>query len=213
MKQMTRFPPAKDAGVPAMQTGKRAELGLGDELLDLPGRHAVIAVAEAAGIFAKRMKASDETLNYATEIRLRAERKLGEILKASPKATGSAGTGSNQHRQVRSQNGTTPTHAQLGIDKKLAARAQALAHAPEPASANDRLAEPPPPRAGRKKLKPADAPRVFTYLAECPKCQSTRLKSTGRASDGGLYAFCRDCRQIVVHYRVPISELEIIQSE
>ena len=93
------------------------------------------------------------------------------------------------------------------------ARAQALANVPERAGANDRLDGPRPPRAGRKKLKPADAPRVFTYLAECPRCQSTRLKSTGRASGGGLYAFCRDCRQIILHYRLPISELEIIQSD
>ena len=89
--------------------------------------HAVIAVAEAAGIFAKRMKASDETLNYATEIRLRAERKLGEILKASEKAPAGrpAKIGSNSEPISK-----PPTHAQLGIDKKLAARAQALADVP-----------------------------------------------------------------------------------
>jgi len=55
----------------------------------------------------------------------------------------------------------------------------------------------------RKKLKPRDAPRVHTFItpAKCPKCGGTKFKSTGRSPDGGLYSFCKNCLQIVVHFR------------
>lgn len=48
-----------------------------------------IALADAAVVFAKRIDASREVSNQAAEFRLRAELRLGEILKAAPKNTGS----------------------------------------------------------------------------------------------------------------------------
>lgn len=93
----------------------------------------VIAVAEAAKVFAKRVNASIETINYAAEVRLRAERKLGEILAKTPKATGAKGNpGGRGAKIVRSPNGTAqPTLAASGITKKISSRAQTLAAIPE----------------------------------------------------------------------------------
>ena len=63
----------------------------------------------------------------AAELRMRAERKLGEILKNTKKNVGAKGskvTGSKQE-PVRDK---TPTLSALGIDKKLSSRAQKLAN-------------------------------------------------------------------------------------
>jgi hypothetical protein len=49
-----------------------------------------------------------ELIGYATQIKLRAERRAGEMLAEMEKAKGARGTGSNQHRQVRSPATTAP---------------------------------------------------------------------------------------------------------
>lgn len=92
----------------------------------------VIGLAEAATMYAKRIGASRDVVNGAAEVRLRAERRLGEILRDTPKNRG------GEHMKVRSTTGskaepvvTAPTLADIGIDKKLSARAQVLAAAPE----------------------------------------------------------------------------------
>lgn len=90
--------------------------------------------AEMQRVYARLAK--DRTMEIdAAEIRIRAERRLGELIKAQKETVGlnpgSRGTGSNQH-QVRSRNGTTPpTLADADIDKKLSSRAQKLAAIPE----------------------------------------------------------------------------------
>jgi hypothetical protein len=73
----------------------------------------------------------------AAEIRIRAERRLGEML-ASQKAEGglsrgAAGAGVNQHTpaEVRSSVTTAPKLADAGISKDLSSRAQKLAAVPE----------------------------------------------------------------------------------
>jgi len=70
--------------------------------------------------------ASIETINGASEIRLRAERKLGEILAKTPKNPGIKMSGGSRLEPPRIE-----TLADAGISKKTSSRAQALAAAPE----------------------------------------------------------------------------------
>jgi len=51
----------------------------------------VKAMADAARVYGKRIKARVETTNYAAEIRLRAERRLGKILEKTPMNKGDQG--------------------------------------------------------------------------------------------------------------------------
>ena len=72
--------------------------------------------------------------NWAAEIRIRAERKLGEMLKAQKAAgrmnKGTQGAGSNQY-QVQSHDETAPPKlSALGISKSMSSRAQAIYHHP-----------------------------------------------------------------------------------
>jgi hypothetical protein len=60
----------------------------------------------------------------AAEIRIRAERRLGELLAEQPKATG----GEQYHKAPTGTNSEpVPTLASQGIDKKLSSRSQHLA--------------------------------------------------------------------------------------
>ncbi|MBW7893677.1 MAG: hypothetical protein H3C27_01085 [Opitutaceae bacterium] len=82
---------------------------------------------------AERTNASAETVNRATEIRLLAERQMGEFLKGMPKATGAAGhAGPGRGNVVPMANrvSDTPTLAEIGISKKQSATAQKLADIP-----------------------------------------------------------------------------------
>jgi hypothetical protein len=82
--------------------------------------------AAAMQAYAKQAKDRD-LIEHATEIRLRAERKAGELLKETEKAKGARGTGSNQHRQVPSDDARAPTLADLGISYDQSSRWQKLA--------------------------------------------------------------------------------------
>jgi hypothetical protein len=81
-------------------------------------------VAEAARIYAKRVEASIVTVNYAAEIKIKAERLLGAMLQKTPKNTGAKGIGPiampYRHRN-------RPTLKKLGISLKQSSRAQKLA--------------------------------------------------------------------------------------
>jgi hypothetical protein len=93
-------------------------------------------------VAAVRIKAGVEVINYAMEIRLRAERLLGEMLAKTERNKG------GQPEQKRSTGSfvepvdrtptlpelglRTPTLPELGLDKKLSSRAQTLATIPEP---------------------------------------------------------------------------------
>ena len=63
----------------------------------------------------------------ASEIRIRAERRLGEMIKAQKEGpglnTGAMGIGTS----AVPQENRTPTLAEVGIDKKLSSRSQAIA--------------------------------------------------------------------------------------
>ena len=98
---------------------------------DLMDVNKVIALAEAAKVYAKQVKASIETINRAAEIRLRAERRLGELLRETPKATGTAGQGRPKKGGSKTEPPKpVPTLSDSGISKKLSSRAQELASVP-----------------------------------------------------------------------------------
>lgn len=85
----------------------------------------VIALADAAVAFAKTyFKEQREMIQRTKSVKLQAERKLGEILAAMPKNAGARGVG------VSGVPPENPTLADLGIDKKVSARAQKLAALP-----------------------------------------------------------------------------------
>jgi hypothetical protein len=90
-------------------------------------------VAEAARVYLERTKASVDTVNRATEIRLLAERQMGEFLKAMPKAHGGA------HYRTDGGRGAAPTGnsgkpvvtlSEIGVTKMESSRAQKLADIP-----------------------------------------------------------------------------------
>ena len=72
-----------------------------------------------------------ESEHKVIRIRLRAERRMGQLLKEMEKAAGARGTGSNQHRKVRSNDTTPPTLSDLGISKTQSSHWQKLADVPE----------------------------------------------------------------------------------
>ena len=78
-------------------------------------------------IYGKQIGATIETQNYAAEIRLRAERRLGEMLMVGPKADG----GDAQRTRFKKGTESPPTLASVGITKKESSRSQELAAVPE----------------------------------------------------------------------------------
>jgi hypothetical protein len=115
------------------------------------------------------MQARDRVLiDHATEIRLRAERRAGELLRDMEKNKGARGSGSNQH-ELRSHDATTPKLNDLGLNKSQSSRWQELAaldandfeeriaHAQQKASAAvDHQSKPKPPK---PKAKPEPKPK------------------------------------------------------
>lgn len=93
---------------------------------------------KAAAMQAYGRMAKDKTLEVdAAEIRIRAERRLGEMLAAQKAhgglSKGAQGAGVNQHtpKELRSSTTTAPKLADAGISKDLSSRAQKLAAVPE----------------------------------------------------------------------------------
>ena len=80
----------------------------------------IMDMADAARVYAKRKKAGIEVCNKAAEYRLRAERKLGEILQSA-----------GNIKKGRPNKCSKMEHlSDLGIDRKTSARAQSLAAVP-----------------------------------------------------------------------------------
>lgn len=85
--------------------------------------------AEAIAAYARQ--ANDTKLvEWATEIKVRAERKAGQMLSEMNLNRGSMGSGSNQH-EVRSHDVTAPKLSELGITKNQSSRWQKLAAVPD----------------------------------------------------------------------------------
>jgi hypothetical protein len=82
-------------------------------------------------IYGKQIGATIETQNYAAEIRLRAERRLGEMLMVGSKAEGSKGQlkgrDSSGTAIMEAPEDNTPTLASVGISWKESSRSQELA--------------------------------------------------------------------------------------
>ena len=94
----------------------------------------VIALADAARVYGKQIGATIETQNYAAEIRLRAERRLGEMLKIAPKQHGESGGRPRKDGKPSSRKEPgllPPTLSSAGITKKESSRSQELAEVPE----------------------------------------------------------------------------------
>lgn len=92
-------------------------------------------MAEAARVYLERTNASVATVNHATEIRLLAERQMGEFLKQMPKATGARMVGGDESGKPVVTGGNrrdVETLAEIGITKKQSHVAQKLATIPEP---------------------------------------------------------------------------------
>lgn len=90
----------------------------------------IMDVAAAAEIYARRQHLGDEAEALAVSIKVEALRKLGEMLKASPKAAGVKGRFTGGSKLVPPAE-TAPTLTELGLTKKESAVAQKLAALPE----------------------------------------------------------------------------------
>src|SRR6266699_3433548 len=98
------------------------------EVRSVDDAKAIHDFAEAARVYARQARLGLEAQNDAAEIRLRAERKLGELLAALPKQDG------GDAARARSQAATEvpPRLSDLGISKSQSSRWQAIAAVPEP---------------------------------------------------------------------------------
>lgn len=111
MNQLTKYDAARYALSVAVEV---------DEVKDIRDK------AEAMAAYARQAK-DTELVQWATEIKVRAERRAGQMLAEMPKNAGAKGTGSNQH-EVRSHDVTAPkTLADIGITKNESSRWQKLA--------------------------------------------------------------------------------------
>jgi len=95
-----------------------------DEVKDI--RDKTVAIQ----IYAKQAKNRQMEID-ASEIRIRAERRLGEMLKGEPKNPGTRPSKQDGGTMLEPPS-TIPTIADLGIDKKLSAHSRKLAALPEP---------------------------------------------------------------------------------
>jgi hypothetical protein len=92
----------------------------------------VADLAVAQKVFAQRQRLADDIVGRAHALRTHALAKLGELLKAMPKAKGAKAGGkkAGPRGSYVAPRDSTPTLAELGLDKKTAAVAQHLAHLP-----------------------------------------------------------------------------------
>ena len=153
----------------------------------------IIDRAEAIRHFIKQQGYALDVQNDAAELKLRAERKAGQLLRAMEKAKGSAGQGRPSSKGGRTMQPpkTTPTLRELGLTKSQSARWQLTAtlpvriferHIAAVRSQGDRLTsahllreakkrnrptfqEPPPLPEGQYQLIYCDAPWQYEHIA------------------------------------------------
>jgi len=88
----------------------------------------IIDVSAAAEIYAKRQHLGEAAVAMATSIKVEALRKLGEMLKATPKAKGGQPFQKSTGSTLVPVENQAETLAELGIDKRTSSVAQALAN-------------------------------------------------------------------------------------
>ena len=88
-------------------------------------------MAAAARVYAKQRGMSLSAQNMAAEIRLRAERRMGEILATKPKNRGARGNPGGRGAKVERDPSAPPTLAELGIERTEAHRMRWLSRIPE----------------------------------------------------------------------------------
>lgn len=86
---------------------------------------AIVDIAAAAEIYARRQQLGQEAIDFAHAIKIEALRKVGGLLKETPRNEGALRRGADQEPRD-----STPTLAELGIDKKTSSIAQKLAALP-----------------------------------------------------------------------------------
>lgn len=93
----------------------------------------ILDVATAAEIYAKRQQLGEEAILYATSIKVEALRQLGNMLKETPRNTGTrlAGSTDGLGGAIVEPPSTTPTLAELGLNKKISKLAQDIAELPD----------------------------------------------------------------------------------
>lgn len=89
----------------------------------------ILDIAHMAEIYAKRQRLGEEAMDIALSIKVEALRKLGEMLLATPKATGAKGLpgGGTRGSKKEPRVDDAPTLEELGLTKKESAVAQKLA--------------------------------------------------------------------------------------
>lgn len=88
-------------------------------------------LAEATRHYARMRQLGLEAVNHATEIKLRAERLMGEFLATMPKHTGGRPSGQTPTDMDRGFETVPPTLAEIGISYKESSRYQTIASLPE----------------------------------------------------------------------------------
>lgn len=127
-------------GTRALALINRASAAL-DEAKTISEIKYLISMAKAAEVFAKQMKAAKHVVDQGTDLKFRAQRKLGEVLAQTPKAKGrsgqvrgaTAGRGSKPLRAVDTDDlpqDEPSTLAQLGLTKDESSLSQRLAALP-----------------------------------------------------------------------------------
>lgn len=97
---------------------------------------AIADIARAAEVYAKRQKLAQQAIDSAHAIHVEALRKLGQILKAGPKAKGTRGQlkgtkdGSGATAVIGPEPERAPSYASVGLDYRTASTAQRLAGLP-----------------------------------------------------------------------------------
>lgn len=159
----------------------------------------VIALADAAVAFANTyFKEQREMIQRAKSVKLQAERKLGEILAAMPKATGTRGSFNGRDSSggsVRVPPENQTTLADLGIDKKVSARAQKLAALPAEQFAAVVAGDVPVSRAVAS--KPSSARRA-----------PQRTKAAEARREAVAHAQANHVSMLVTYARMTIKELQ-----
>lgn len=142
--------------------------------------------AEVARLYARERDLGLEAQNYAAEIKIRAERKLGELLAEMPKNVG----GNPNH--LHDESGSPPPLRDLGISHIESHRWQQMAQIPEPVFeqhvAQEKAEERPLTTAGVRAER-----KLGELLAEMPK-QGPREYQ--RSDQSTVAPTLRDCSSV-----------------